>query len=62
MKWMTIIIGVMAIACLMLTLRPIHHTMHHPRERWADNLLILVMFFQQLATYTRSRYWNAELT
>lgn len=63
MKWFTIIIGVLAVLIVLLQwLVPLHHTVNHSREWWANIFLLVSLFFLNLSTYTRSRYWNAELT
>jgi hypothetical protein len=62
MKLLTVMFGVLACLVFVLVLVPIHHTVHHPRERWAENLPMIVFFFLYLATYTRRRYWDAVLT
>jgi hypothetical protein len=62
MKWFTIFLGIAAVLIILLPwLLPIHHTVNHPRERWANDFLLVSLFFTNLSMYTRSRYWDIEL-
>lgn len=64
MKRSMVVLGVLVcVLTLLFCFGSIHFTVHHPRAPWwSDILLGVVLFFQSLSTYTRSRYWNAELT
>jgi len=62
MKRSMILLG--SLTCLLtilILISSIHHPVYNAREGWTFVILGIAFFFQQLSTYTRSRYWDIAL-
>jgi hypothetical protein len=61
-KAYAILWGVLFVALNLLDYVLLRHHTHKPLGwLYTNNLLFLVMFFQSLSMYTRSRFWNVAL-